>query len=96
MNQTLVALTLFLLQPDMAGQGRSHYEIATYDSRTECDIAARTVRIHTRGARVRCLLLAPEEVRARQAAAAAVSARQNARERSRESLLGSELATVLP
>lgn len=63
MNQTLVALTLFLLQPDMSGQGRSHYEIATYDSRTECDIAARTVRIHARGARVRCLQreLSPDE-----------------------------------
>lgn len=67
MNQTVIALTLFLLQPDMTGAGRSHYELATYTSRTECDIAARTVRIHAKGARVVCHQLAPEEVRARQA-----------------------------
>ena len=67
MNTVVVALTVFLLQPDMAGQGRSHYEIATYTSRTECDIAARTVRIHARGARVMCLTreLTPDEKVAR-------------------------------
>ena len=71
MNELVVSLTLFLLSPAMAAvdgqEPRSHYEIATYTSRTECDIAARTVRIHARGARVMCLTreLTPDEKVAR-------------------------------
>lgn len=50
MIDTVVALVLLVPAAPSAT-----YELATYTSRTECDIATRTVRIDAKGARLRCI-----------------------------------------
>lgn len=54
MIETVVALVLLVPAAPSAA-----YELATYTSRTECDIAARTVRIDAKGVRLRCIARDP-------------------------------------
>lgn len=72
MNESLVALVAFVLNPSLAAvdgiEPRASYELAHYASRTECDIVARTLRIDRKAVRLRCIVreLSPDERRARQ------------------------------
>ncbi|MBR2819821.1 MAG: hypothetical protein IKE60_34445 [Reyranella sp.] len=67
MIETIVVLVLFVKNPPLAAvngeEPRGAHELATYASRTECDIAARTVRIDAKAARLRCVVreLSPDE-----------------------------------
>jgi len=67
MNSLVYALTVFIANPPLVAvngvEPRSHFEIARYDSATECDIEARRVRIHHKGAVLRCVKrpLSPDE-----------------------------------
>lgn len=67
MNELVVALTVFIANPPLQAvngvEPRSHFEIGRYDSRTECDIEARRVKIHHKGAVLRCVVraLSPDE-----------------------------------
>ena len=67
MNELVFALTVFLANPPLQAvngeEPRSHFEIGRYDTRTECDIEARTVKVREKGARLRCVPrpLSPDE-----------------------------------
>lgn len=67
MNSLVIALTLCLNVPAAAAEDgiepRACYELRTFDSRTECDVTAETAKVHTKGARLRCIPreLSPDE-----------------------------------
>lgn len=67
MNSLVIALTLCLNVPAAAAEDgiepRACYELRTFDSRAECDVTAGTAKVHTRGARLRCIPreLSPDE-----------------------------------
>jgi hypothetical protein len=99
-NELVFALTVFIANPPLQAvngvEPRSHFEIGRYDTRTECDIEARSVRVHHKGAVLRCV---PRHLSPDERWAAVRQARQAARaaaERSPESLLGSNWGGVLP
>jgi hypothetical protein len=67
MNALVIALTLCLNTPAATAEDgvepRACYELRTFDSKTECDVTAEMAKIHTKGARLRCLPreLSPDE-----------------------------------
>ena len=67
MDGLVIALTLCLNSPAAAAEHgvepRACYELRTFDSKTECDVTAELVKVHTTGARLRCLPreLSPDE-----------------------------------
>lgn len=71
MNDIVFALTLFVLNPAPGPvngvEPRSHYELAAYTSRTECEINATWVKVDPKGARLKCMprALSAEEKRVR-------------------------------
>lgn len=102
MNPAVYVLAVFLAgSPSPSGD----FDLGRYDTATECDLQARSVKIHHRGARLRCLKapMTPEE---RQAWALLVGGRATASspwwaagpaaERRPGSPLGSERMAVLP
>lgn len=67
MEGLVIALTLCLNDPAVAAEHgvepRACYELRTFDRRVECDLTARAMKVHTRGARLRCIPreLSPDE-----------------------------------
>ncbi len=66
MSETIIVLVVFLLNPPLVAtngqEPRGSYELASYTSRTACEIQARTVRLQEK-ARLRCIErdLSPDE-----------------------------------
>ncbi len=67
MDSLVIALTLCLNVPAAAAEHgiepRACYELRTFDSKAECDVTAETAKVHTKGARLRCIPreLSPDE-----------------------------------
>ena len=70
MNDLVIALTLFFNAPGLVPvdglQPRSFLELRTYDSKTECEITARALKVDAPGGRLVCVRreLSPDEKRA--------------------------------
>ena len=67
MDGFVIALTLCLNAPaaiaEYGIEPRACYELRIFDSKAECDVTAERVKVHTKGARLRCLPreLSPDE-----------------------------------
>ncbi|OFX05571.1 MAG: hypothetical protein A3D94_18395 [Alphaproteobacteria bacterium RIFCSPHIGHO2_12_FULL_66_14] len=67
MEGLVIALTLCLNDPAVVAEHgiepRACYELRIFDRRVECDLTARAMKVHTRGARLRCIPreLSPDE-----------------------------------
>lgn len=60
MNPTVYVLAVFLAgSPSPSGD----FDLGRYDTAVECDLQARSVKVHHRGARLKCLKapMTPEE-----------------------------------
>lgn len=67
MNTFVIALTLCLNEPAAVAEHgiepRACYELRTFGSKAECVVIAESVKVHAKGARLRCIPreLSPDE-----------------------------------